>query len=257
MTPDRPHPGRLDALPAEREALQAGRRVEPLPRRVQRRRRSSWRSTARWSPAAASASRARATSASNPKAPSATSATSASRSCPSTNPPAGRDRAARRRLQVALHRPRPRRLETGPGPRRALAAEGLDARLRRQERGRRTRTSGREKEYGDFSSSATGGCTGKPKKTNAPGHPAQRRRRERGRRHGKKRSRCRTPATAASTCAAASKSQVNIWCWPVGSGEVYGYRTDPNDAGRGPRRRHAESARPTSRSASGTASSSP
>jgi Domain of Unknown Function (DUF1080) len=25
-----------------------------------------------------------------------------------------------------------------------------------------------------------------------------------------------------------SKSQVNIWCWPAGSGEVYGYRTDPN-----------------------------
>ena len=24
------------------------------------------------------------------------------------------------------------------------------------------------------------------------------------------------------------KSQVNIWCWPVGSGEVWGYRTDPN-----------------------------
>jgi Domain of Unknown Function (DUF1080) len=24
----------------------------------------------------------------------------------------------------------------------------------------------------------------------------------------------------------AGKSQVNIWCWPVGSGEVYGYRTD-------------------------------
>ena len=23
------------------------------------------------------------------------------------------------------------------------------------------------------------------------------------------------------------KSQVNIWCWPVGSGEVWGYRTDP------------------------------
>ena len=22
------------------------------------------------------------------------------------------------------------------------------------------------------------------------------------------------------------KSQVNMWCWPVGSGEVYGYRTD-------------------------------
>ena len=24
-----------------------------------------------------------------------------------------------------------------------------------------------------------------------------------------------------------SKAQVNMWCWPVGSGEVYGYRTDP------------------------------
>lgn len=23
------------------------------------------------------------------------------------------------------------------------------------------------------------------------------------------------------------KSQVNIWCWPAGSGELYGYRTDP------------------------------
>ena len=23
-----------------------------------------------------------------------------------------------------------------------------------------------------------------------------------------------------------SKSQVNIWCWPIGSGEVYGFRTD-------------------------------
>ena len=23
-----------------------------------------------------------------------------------------------------------------------------------------------------------------------------------------------------------SKSQVNLWCWPVGSGEVFGYRTD-------------------------------
>ena len=23
------------------------------------------------------------------------------------------------------------------------------------------------------------------------------------------------------------KNQVNIWCWPIGSGEFYGYRTDP------------------------------
>ncbi len=27
-----------------------------------------------------------------------------------------------------------------------------------------------------------------------------------------------------------SKCQVNIWCWPVGSGEVYGYRIDPDVA---------------------------
>jgi hypothetical protein len=38
-----------------------------------------------------------------------------------------------------------------------------------------------------------------------------------------------------------SKAQVNIWCWPVGSGEVYGYRTDdkmpaPVRAGVTPRR---------------------
>jgi 3-keto-disaccharide hydrolase len=24
-----------------------------------------------------------------------------------------------------------------------------------------------------------------------------------------------------------SKAQLNIWCWPIGSGEMYGYRTDP------------------------------
>ena len=24
------------------------------------------------------------------------------------------------------------------------------------------------------------------------------------------------------------RNQVNIWCWPIGSGEFYGYRTDPN-----------------------------
>ena len=28
------------------------------------------------------------------------------------------------------------------------------------------------------------------------------------------------------------KAQVNIWCWPVGSGEMYGYRTDPKSSRR-------------------------
>src|SRR5687768_9112599 len=26
------------------------------------------------------------------------------------------------------------------------------------------------------------------------------------------------------------KAQLNIWCWPVGSGEMYGYRTDPKSS---------------------------
>ncbi len=28
----------------------------------------------------------------------------------------------------------------------------------------------------------------------------------------------------------ASKAQLNIWCWPIGSGEVYGYRNNQNDS---------------------------
>ena len=38
------------------------------------------------------------------------------------------------------------------------------------------------------------------------------------------------------------KSQVNIWCWPIGSGEVYGYRMDEKMPAERPRggdaRRH-------------------
>ena len=50
-----------------------------------------------------------------------------------------------------------------------------------------------------------------------------------------------------------SKSQVNIWCWPIGSGEVYGYRMDDKmppevRAGVTPKQK------PTSPSASGTRS---
>ncbi len=51
--------------------------------------------------------------------------------------------------------------------------------------------------------------------------------------------------------------QVNIWCWPIGSGEMYSVRMDPQDARRpfAPPPRRAP--RPTSRSASGTISRSP
>ena len=47
--------------------------------------------------------------------------------------------------------------------------------------------------------------------------------------------------------------QVNIWCWPIGSGEMYGIRTDPRTAPScvRPSRRGT---RPTSRSVSGTGS---
>ena len=51
------------------------------------------------------------------------------------------------------------------------------------------------------------------------------------------------------------KSQVNIWCWPAGSGEVWGYRTDANRRRRSAPPRPRKSA-PTTGPASGTASSS-
>ena len=45
-----------------------------------------------------------------------------------------------------------------------------------------------------------------------------------------------------------SKSQVNMWCWPVGSGEVYGYRTDPQMSPEVRARRDAScQSRPTDR----------
>ena len=40
-----------------------------------------------------------------------------------------------------------------------------------------------------------------------------------------------------------SKAQVNIWGWPIGSGEVYGYPDGRQDAARGPRRGYAEAHR--------------
>ena len=50
------------------------------------------------------------------------------------------------------------------------------------------------------------------------------------------------------------KAQVNIWCWPIGSGELYGYRTDVSQPPEvAPARRHAPKFRPTNRWASGTA----
>ena len=83
-----------------------------------------------------------------------------------------------------------------------------------------------EKEYGDFVLIADWRFTGEPKKVQRPvilpsGETAK------------------NPDGTEKTVEVAEagdsgiylrgsdKSQVNIWCWPAGSGEVYGYRTDP------------------------------
>ena len=67
------------------------------------------------------------------------------------------------------------------------------------------------------------------------------------------RSRCPTP-TPGSTCAARSKSQVNIWCWPIGLRRGLRLPDGREDAGRrcGPASRRRRT--PTRTSASGTPS---
>ena len=52
------------------------------------------------------------------------------------------------------------------------------------------------------------------------------------------------------------KNQVNIWCWPIGSGEFYGYRTDPAISAE-VRTGVTRAIKPTNRSANGTVSRSP
>jgi hypothetical protein len=83
-----------------------------------------------------------------------------------------------------------------------------------------------EKEYGDFILIADWRFTGKPQAREMPvvlptGDYAVD---EDGRR---KTARVSDAGDSGIYLRGNSKSQVNIWCWPVGSGEVYGYRTDP------------------------------
>ena len=51
-----------------------------------------------------------------------------------------------------------------------------------------------------------------------------------------------TPATAASCCGAARRPQINICCYPVGSGEITAYPEEQGVAGRSPSRGHAQGA---------------
>ena len=83
-----------------------------------------------------------------------------------------------------------------------------------------------EKEYGDFVLMADWRLTGKPKKAQVPvvlasgedvlvdGKP--------------KLQEIDDSGDSGIYLRGSSKSQVNIWCRPIGSGEVYGYRTDKN-----------------------------
>ena len=74
-----------------------------------------------------------------------------------------------------------------------------------------------------------------------PLYPSRRHPRSRGRRQGaatgpaRQRLRRLPPRPQAT-----GKSQVNIWCWPIGSGEVYGYRTDPKMSAVRPGRSHPQ-----------------
>jgi hypothetical protein len=81
-----------------------------------------------------------------------------------------------------------------------------------------------EKEYGDFVLICDWRFSAKPKKTNRPvilpsGEYAQ----EDGK---QKMVEVDDAGDSGIYLRGSSKTQINIWCWPVGSGEVYGYRTD-------------------------------
>lgn len=83
-----------------------------------------------------------------------------------------------------------------------------------------------EKEYGDFELICDWRWSGKPKKIKRPvilpnGDYAME--------NGKvKEVEVLDAGDSGIYLRGSSKSQVNLWCWPIGSGEVYGYRTDKN-----------------------------
>ena len=84
-----------------------------------------------------------------------------------------------------------------------------------------------EKEYGDFEMIVDWRFTGEPKKTQRPvilptGDVAKNP-------DGTERTQEVMDAGDSGVyLRGSSKAQVNMWCWPAGSGEVYGYRTDAN-----------------------------
>ena len=72
-----------------------------------------------------------------------------------------------------------------------------------------------------------------------PDRQARRHATRRTRTARRSRSPCPIP-TRGSTSGGGHEAQVNIWCWPVGSGEVYGYRTKEGVSRRSAGRRDSE-----------------
>ena len=172
---------RLDALPAQREAGASRRPSGTTTASPARTACSSWRSTARRSPAAAIASRARATSAWSRRARNATSATSASRSCPPPAP-ARRETATLDEGFISLYSGLDLRgWRSDPGHAGHWQAKDsiLDYDGKSTARDKDLWT---EKEYGDFVLIADWRLPGKPAPRAAAGRPAQRRRRQEPRR---------------------------------------------------------------------------
>lgn len=81
-----------------------------------------------------------------------------------------------------------------------------------------------EKEYGDFELICDWRWTDKPKKVKRPVIlPSGEYEMENGK---MKEVEVDDAGDSGIYLRGSSKSQVNMWCWPIGSGEVYGYRTD-------------------------------
>ena len=161
---------------------------------------SSWRSTARKSPASASAIRARATWPSKSEGSECHFRNIKIKELPSTNPKPEEIADEAKGFVNAVHRPGPGRLE-GRMATRATGSRGTGV-LDYDGKSGKDKDLWTEKEYGDFELVCRLAAAGQAEEDEAARDPAQRRIRQ-GRRRQAEGGRGRwTPATAASTCAA-------------------------------------------------------
>ena len=124
-----------------------------------------------------------------------------------------------------LQRQGPHRLARARGGQRPLAVVGRRHRLRRGERGRRRQDLWTEKEYGDFTLRVDWRIKETPY-TNPNVHIVKPDGTSKLDATGKPVLMAVPDSDSGIYLRGLDKAQVNIWCWPVGSGEVYGYRTD-------------------------------